>query len=167
MNKNINSKSSFFYLMLYVWIICSCGRDTSLKIVPTRQFDIQYNCDTMVVAEKNINSQIFNYRFVLFNGEYYSIDNGKKELFFSVKRDTLIHGIKELNLYKTKTYIGKTVKSPFYRKGEDIPLNGKYVTECYIINSDVRDYARLQRAYYYNEDYEIVGIKEYGFENYR
>ena len=164
MNKNIYSKSSFCFI-LFIWITCSCGRDTSLKIVPTRQYDIQYNGDTMVVTEKNINSQIFNYRFVLFNGEYYSIDNGKKELFFSVKRDTLIHGINELNHYKT--YIGKVEKSPYYRKGEDIPLNGKYVTECYLIDTDVRDFARLQRAYYYNEDYEIVGIKEYGYDNYR
>lgn len=54
-----------------------------------------------------------------------------------------------------------------HRDFKDVPPNGKYITESYLIDGDVRDFAKLQRAYYYDEDYNIVGIKEFGYNDYR
>lgn len=164
MNKKNLWKSSIILLLA---ILFSCNRETSLKVIPTREFSVQYRRDTLVVTESNNNSKIFNYCFVLRNGEYYSVDNGKMELFLSIKRDTIIHGNNESGIRKTKTYIGRLDNSPYYRKGEEVPPNGKYITECYQIDEDVKDFAKLQRAYYYDENYNIVGIKEFGYNDYR
>ena len=154
-------------IILLVAIQFSCKKEASLCLTPTRKFSIQYKGDTLVITEKNRNSETFNYCFVLCNGEYYSVDNGKMELFFSVKCDTIIYSNNKSDFYKTKTYIGRVEKSPYYRKCEDVPQNGKYITESYLIDGDVRDFAKLQRAYYYDEDYNIVGIKEFGYNDYR
>jgi hypothetical protein len=151
--------------MLFVGMIFSCKEEVFLKAIPTRQFCIEYKKDSIIVTEKK-QSRLFRHFFVLNEGEYYNVDNGKMKLSFSVKRDTLIHESDSFKLHETETYIGRKEKSPYYRREGDSFPNGKYVCECYFIDADVKDGIHLQRAYYYDENYKIVGIMEYGYNEY-
>lgn len=163
--------------LIIIWVLlctnCSKSRQDDLTAESSNRYSVTYNGDTLTIKRKSIVSSKPTdelWRFVKRQGEYHDTMSGS--LAFSVKRDVYrttqeqtltVYGMAE----HTACYIGKVTNCPL--KLTDLvaldDINDLYVTAYYASMISSKDDYRLIKVYYYDANYKIRAIVDFGAPN--